>query len=1168
MKFFKKLLASALAATMVMSSVAFNATTVLAAPSISAGWNETLYAEWADSNPDSAAVKVGYKLGTEAAYHYLEGNDLTYLVRKASTSGYGRVDIPGLKAGRYDIEITASDGTVHTRKGIQVYAYDRSGYAHFKYSTGVGAYNNDGTLKDNALVVYVTDENKDTVEIPGYEGHAPVPYLSSKSGASWTRETAGVGNILNNNHKFIREVTGTDNHPVVFRFIGKVNPPKNLTPYDAKTDELGGSKGDNGNLAITKYAKNITIEGIGEDAEIDGWGFTFSQTSTCPTDAGESFEVRNLTFKNYPEDALGFQGDDPITCPIRRVWVHNNVFYPGYCANPTESDKKEGDGSLDFKRGQYYTMSYNHYIKCHKTNLLGAGDSNDQFYMSLHHNWYEDVNSRQPLAAGGNVHIYNTYFQDNGPSSKHNTSQIIDLRGQAHCFSENNYFDNCKNTYSTRKTTSYIKTFGDIFTGDSFIDKEMNGKMVQATSRTQAGPGDNGLAFPDGSSMADWDTNPNQFYFANGASNVEVLNETADVPAYVTTYAGTLKAFPVTESGEIIIKVVSGTTPIADAVVRASGLNFRNNGDGTYTATAQLGNEYIITALKEGYSNQSVTSTVLENDGDVFTATLNLPVDTDGFAVVKLTGGADKAAVKGATVKLTDGTVLADQGDGIYKSAAQIPVGSYSVTITNTGDYIAPTAAQTIAVKTTDAETEIHLNKQQGQVSVALSVVDGETQPLNTSKATVSVGSTVLTNAGNNTFTGMVDVSTPYEVLVNVPGWNTISVTPSVITASTSGTASAEAKLQYKGQLFTWNYTEGTNTDNFFVMSSLSDWSSASKSPQEYDGESLTKAVKVNSAFSATFEAATDGTLTLVMDAKAGSSVYLNDVSYEVGTGVFTIPVKAGTNVLKKNKTESHLYLLQFAGAQEVETDTTTSESTTETTTTDALSDEVMWDVTANQSGSVNGLTFGETFKTNSEEMGPIDFVDGEKTYKLGDWIQGTNDPKNAEGVSPQSALTTDRIPVTGSFIKYVPEKNGVFTIAAKTNAGKTTYIADSNGATIYSVGDINSKTGYDVIRTQVKAGNTYYVYSAGSKICLYYLGFTSDGTVVDKLWGDADQSGTLTSNDSALILSYVLDPVGTNLDADVVTYCNVDGEGGVTANDAAFVLTKVLTAEPFPVEK
>ncbi|MGN1319375.1 MAG: hypothetical protein ACI4VF_10210, partial [Lachnospirales bacterium] len=503
MKFFKKLLSATLATAMLATSMAFNSLPVLAAPSISAGWNESLYAEWADSNPDSDSVQVGYKLSSAADYTYLSGQDHEFLIRPSSTSGYGRVDIPGLTPGRYDIKITASDGTVHERNGIKVYEYDRAGYAHFNYTEGIGGYKDDGTLKDNAIVIYVTDENKDTVTIPGYEGKV-YDYVSSSTGATWTRTTEGIGNILNNNMKHIYEVTSTDNHPLVIRFIGKVNVPKNLTPYDAKDVALGGSTGDNGNLAICKYGKNITLEGIGDDATIEGWGFTFSQTSTCPADSGKSFEVRNLTFDKYSEDGLGFQGDDGVDCPIERVWVHNNTFYPGYCANPAESDKAEGDGSCDFKRGRYYTMSYNVYKDCHKTNLVGSGTSDDQFYISLHHNWYSNVMSRQPLAANGNMHIYSTYFQ-NG------TSTTVDLRGKDCVLLEENYYENCKSVHKSRNATNIAKSYNEIINGGT-AKLELKGVRTVVSSLDEAVLTGSGYTFPDGVSIDNFDLNPTYFY--------------------------------------------------------------------------------------------------------------------------------------------------------------------------------------------------------------------------------------------------------------------------------------------------------------------------------------------------------------------------------------------------------------------------------------------------------------------------------------------------------------------------------------------------------------------------------------------------------------------------------------------------------------------------------
>ncbi len=943
-KAFKKIMSSVLAVSMLLTSVHIGTVTAQAAAfNVCAGWYETLYAEWADSDPDAANVKVGYRQTGDTDYTYLSGDDLKYLVRKASTSGRGRVDIPGLKAGRYDIEVTASDNTVYTRSNILVYANDRSGYAHFKRSEGVGAYNNDGTPKDNAIIVYVTDENKNTVSVPGYED-LTVKYSSSSSGATWTRGSNGIGNILNNNHHLIRRITGPssetakgfdgnvkcDDHPLIFRFIGTVTPPENLTPYDAKTNELGGGEGDNGNLAITKYGKNITIEGIGDDCVIDGWGFTFSQTKTCPADAGESFEVRNLTFKNYPEDALGFQGDDAITSPIKRVWVHNNVFYPGYCANPTESDKAEGDGSCDFKRGQYYTMSYNHYIKCHKTNLLGASEKENQFYMTLHHNWYEDVASRQPLGAGGNIHIYNTYFQDNGPAKKHNTSQVIDLRGHAHCFSENNYFDNCKNIYNERHDVSYLKTFGDMTSGDCTEDS-LKGKTVKAEKRTDAGPGDNGLKFPNGDSIAEWDQNPEQFYFSNGKSNVSVLNDTKDVPEYVKTHAGTLQAFPLTESGSITVTVVSGSTPITDADVTAEGITFVNNGDGTYTANiVPLGMEITVTASKEGYSSKSLTTT-LAKDGDTFSGKLDLPTDSNGYAAVMLTGGSGNTPVTGVTVKLADGTVLADKGGGLYQSANEIAVGKYKVSITNTGDYV-PLENAEITVRTTNTPTPLHLDKELGSVSVILKPAAGETESFDVTNASVSVGNTALTGNGSGTFTGKVEVGTPFEIKINVPGWKVDSMTSGTITAVKGSEVSVTANMVSKGTLFVWNYTDGTNTENFFDVQDANNWSSAKNNPVEYNGQTLNKAIKITSGLTITFEAPKDGYLTIVTDALASSSITLNGTVYELTEKIMTVPVKAGTVTFKRNKKEAHLYLLEYS-LNGGESTVTSTESTTETTT-------------------------------------------------------------------------------------------------------------------------------------------------------------------------------------------------------------------------------------------
>lgn len=971
MKFFKRLLSATLATVMVLSSVTFSSISVSAAPSVSAGWNETLYAEWSDSNPDSDSVQVGYKLSTDADYTYLTGDDKQFLIRKASTNGYGRVDIPGLTAGRYDIKITASDGAVHERKGIQVYAYDRDGYAHFQYTEGIGGYKDDGTLKDNAIVIYVTDENKDTVTIPGYE-NTVWNYTSSSTGATWTRESMGIGNILNNNMKFIYDVTSTNNHPLVIRLVGKVTLPKNLTPYNVKDTALGGSKGDNGGLAICKYGKNITVEGIGEDAVMDGWGLTFSQTSTCPADAGRSFEVRNLTFQNYPEDALGFQGDDGTsdTSAIQRVWVHNNTFYPGYCANPAESDKAEGDGSCDFKRGRYYTMSYNKYVDCHKTNLVGSGTSDDQYNISLHHNWYQNVASRQPLAANGNMHIYSTYFE-NG------TSTTVDLRGKNAVLLEENYYQNCKSTHKQRNATCIAKSYNEI--GVESGKTELKGKRTVVSSLSEAVLTGTSYTFPDGKSIDNFDLDSSLFY-----KGQYTATPAAQVPEFVQTYAGTLKAFPVTESATVSITVKTGSTPITDATVTASGLAFKHTGNGVYTATASVGSEYKVTVSKEGYSNVTIDVPAQE-DGQTFTANANMVVDTDGYAVVKLVGGTTNAAVKGATVKLADGTVLADQNDGTYKSANQIAVGSYKVTITNTGDYIAPTTAQDITVKSTDAATEIHLDMVQGDVSVTLTKDAEETKEFTGTGASVYVGTTQLTEAGNGVYTGKVDINTPLPVSVNLKLWNVVSITPETLTASKTGTASATVVMKAMGDAFTWNYTDGTNTDDMFEIGGTpSEWKDASKNPLTYNDLTLTKAIKLNSKTSFTFYAPADGDVVVVLNdgGKTNSTIDVNGTDYNVTTGANKISVPAGSVTIAKGKNETRVYLIQFvSGGTNIDPTPTPSSSTTTTEASTQATTESTTEVSTN----AIPVELGDPVHNNGEAGISVVYNDATDTWALTD---------------------------------------------------------------------------------------------------------------------------------------------------------------------------------------
>ena len=122
---------------------------------------------------------------------------------------YGRADILGLKAGEgYEVKVVPVDANgevanaATTATGIKVVNYNREGFAHLNYS-GVGAYNDDGTLKDGAKVLYVTAKTAKTVS---------TEVLVDKSKVTRT----GLQDIIDAYQK------GTDTTPLAIRIIGKV----------------------------------------------------------------------------------------------------------------------------------------------------------------------------------------------------------------------------------------------------------------------------------------------------------------------------------------------------------------------------------------------------------------------------------------------------------------------------------------------------------------------------------------------------------------------------------------------------------------------------------------------------------------------------------------------------------------------------------------------------------------------------------------------------------------------------------------------------------------------------------------------------------------------------------------------------------------------------------
>lgn len=525
--------------------------------------NECAAFEWSDLSPSNA--KVEYKLSTASAYTAVDKQ----LVRAASTAGVARVDVVGLKGGAsYDFKITPSSGEAINVSDMKVYSYDRSGYAHFGKSDGVGAYNNDGTPKDNAVIVYVTEETKNTVKatVNGKERTGLVSILQN-AGTKTPLIVRVIGTVGAATWNKLEENGGKPLTPdKVVGINGKVLEQRNWTQQElidggyntlntSVYSELQGLssriKYDSGkkefdscwNDCSISGVKNVTVEGIGEDARIFQWGLTFKSSN--------SVEVRNLTFEDYTEDACSFEGGKTSATDLsafteKNFWVHHNVFEEGmnYWDVCNEQDKHDGDGSTDFKGLSNVTISYNVYNNTHKTGLVGGSNSQTQANFSFHHNAYNNCKARLPLARQANMHMYNNYYNCT-------TGTDISLRANAYAFVENCYFEtndgaskNVKHielqhdsTYgdgSAKLVGCVISQSGSRISVASEIDKSKNlyignDRLATVSTNNRFAPG--------------FDTNSSLFYYdsANKQSDVSVMFTAQETKQNVPSLAGVQK---------------------------------------------------------------------------------------------------------------------------------------------------------------------------------------------------------------------------------------------------------------------------------------------------------------------------------------------------------------------------------------------------------------------------------------------------------------------------------------------------------------------------------------------------------------------------------------------------------------------------------------------------
>ena len=405
---------------------------------------------------ESAYVKFEKFTGAKTYNVYVKGgqySDYTkidaQLVRDYGS--YGRADALGLKAGTYSMKVVAVNesgteiaGTASEATGLQVVNFSREGFAFMGYTPG--AYNEDGTLKNGAKVLYVTKQTAKTIS-------------TNVTGAD-SNPCVGLQHIIDAYQK------GKDTTPIVFRIIGLIE----------KSDLDGISSSKEGIQIKGKNADSempITIEGVGDDATVRGFGFLVRNS--------KGVEFRNFGIMRCMDDGISMDTYNS------NIWVHHmDVFY-----GPNGSgDHAKGDGSVDVKKdSKYVTVSYNHYWDTGKTNMFGMKDESGPNYISYDHNWFDHSDSRHPRVRTMSVHVWNNYFDN---VAKYGVGATTG----ASVFVENNYFLNTKKPILTSMQGTDAKGSGTFSSEDGGMIKAY-GNYFDKTAKnfsyyTQANAGQTG----------------------------------------------------------------------------------------------------------------------------------------------------------------------------------------------------------------------------------------------------------------------------------------------------------------------------------------------------------------------------------------------------------------------------------------------------------------------------------------------------------------------------------------------------------------------------------------------------------------------------------------------------------------------------------------------------
>ena len=240
-----------------------------------------------------------------------------------------------------------------------------------------------------------------------------------------------------------------------------------------------------------KEVENLSIIGVGTSGEFNGIGMKIYKAN--------NIIIRNIKIHHVltgEKDCIGIEG------PADHIWIDHCELYNEFQG----VNKDYYDGLLDAKKDcDYITYSWNYLHDSWKTSLVGSSESDTyNRHITMHHNYYENCNSRLPLFRASTGHFFNNYYKDIA-------STTINSRINACAKIENNYFENANNPW--------ISAYSDILGGGDVSGNELvNSPFAYSDDNEE-------YELPACELIVPYEYNT-------------VLDDATDVPSIVMTYAG------------------------------------------------------------------------------------------------------------------------------------------------------------------------------------------------------------------------------------------------------------------------------------------------------------------------------------------------------------------------------------------------------------------------------------------------------------------------------------------------------------------------------------------------------------------------------------------------------------------------------------------------------